>query len=143
VLLALRSGLTPEWAAKISGVPEETITRIAIEFAIAKNKGALSWTGVAQVPNGIYGTAVLVEFSVRSALWSFCFNTCRKYYFPSFEHPFVSFSNFPNFIIQNPARYLPDLRLFNISTIFVIIKFQLQNIASGTQWLMKMDKLSL
>ncbi|MBW2012558.1 MAG: molybdopterin-dependent oxidoreductase [Deltaproteobacteria bacterium] len=50
---------TPEWAAKISGVPAETITRIAIEFAGAKNKGALSWTGVAQVPNGMYGTAAL------------------------------------------------------------------------------------
>ena len=50
---------TPEWAAEISGVPDETIERIAIEFARAKNKGAISWTGVAQVPNGMYGTAAL------------------------------------------------------------------------------------
>ncbi|MBC2714393.1 MAG: molybdopterin-dependent oxidoreductase [Desulfobacteraceae bacterium] len=50
---------TPEWAAKISGVPAETIERIAIEFAGARNKGTLSWTGVAQVPNGMYGTAAL------------------------------------------------------------------------------------
>jgi thiosulfate reductase/polysulfide reductase chain A len=50
---------TPAWAAEISGVPAETIERIAWEFAQAKNKGALSWTGVAQVPNGMYGTAAL------------------------------------------------------------------------------------
>jgi thiosulfate reductase/polysulfide reductase chain A len=50
---------TPEWATKISGVPAETIERIALEFASAKNKGVLSWTGVAQVPNGMYGTAAL------------------------------------------------------------------------------------
>jgi putative dimethyl sulfoxide reductase chaperone len=50
---------TPEWASKISGVPAETIERIALEFANAKNKGVLSWTGVAQVPNGMYGTAAL------------------------------------------------------------------------------------
>jgi thiosulfate reductase/polysulfide reductase chain A len=50
---------TPEWAAQISGVPAETIERIAREFAEAKNKGVLSWTGVAQCPNGMYGTAAL------------------------------------------------------------------------------------
>ena len=50
---------TPEWAAKISGVPAETIERIALEFANSKNKGVLSWTGVAQVPNGMYGTAAI------------------------------------------------------------------------------------
>ncbi|MBW2108967.1 MAG: molybdopterin-dependent oxidoreductase, partial [Deltaproteobacteria bacterium] len=50
---------TPEWAAAISGVPSETIERIALEFARAKNKGALSWTGVAQVPNGMYSTAAI------------------------------------------------------------------------------------
>ncbi len=50
---------TPEWAAEISGVPADTIKRIAFEFAGAKNKGVASWTGVAQVPNGMYGTAAL------------------------------------------------------------------------------------
>ena len=50
---------TPTWAAEISGVPAETIERIAQEFAKAKNKGALSWTGLAQVPNGMYSTAAL------------------------------------------------------------------------------------
>ncbi|MEA1967055.1 MAG: molybdopterin-dependent oxidoreductase [Thermodesulfobacteriota bacterium] len=50
---------TPEWAAEISGVPADTIERIALEFAQAENKGALSWTGLAQVPNGMYGTAAL------------------------------------------------------------------------------------
>ncbi len=50
---------TPEWATRISGVPAETIERIAFEFAGARNKGALSWTGLAQVPNGMYGTAAL------------------------------------------------------------------------------------
>ncbi len=50
---------TPAWAAEISGVPAETIERIAREFAKARNKGALSWTGLAQVPNGMYSTAAL------------------------------------------------------------------------------------
>jgi thiosulfate reductase/polysulfide reductase chain A len=50
---------TPAWAAQISGVPAETIERIAREFASSKNKGALSWTGLAQVPNGMYSTAAL------------------------------------------------------------------------------------
>ena len=50
---------TPEWAAKISGVPAETIERIALEFAHANKKGALSWTGVSQCPNGMYGTAAV------------------------------------------------------------------------------------
>ncbi|MBW1947788.1 MAG: molybdopterin-dependent oxidoreductase, partial [Deltaproteobacteria bacterium] len=50
---------TPEWAGKISGVPSETIERIAREFAMARNKGCLSWTGLAQVPNGMYGTAAI------------------------------------------------------------------------------------
>ncbi len=48
---------TPQWAEEISGVPAKTIERIAFEFAGAQNKGAISWTGVAQVPNGMYGTA--------------------------------------------------------------------------------------
>lgn len=50
---------TPEWAAEISGVPAGTIERIAMEFAQAENKGASSWTGLAQVPNGMYGTSAL------------------------------------------------------------------------------------
>jgi anaerobic selenocysteine-containing dehydrogenase len=50
---------TPQWASKISGVPAETIERIALEFAKAKAKGAISWTGLAQVPNGMYATAAL------------------------------------------------------------------------------------
>ncbi|MCD4744629.1 MAG: molybdopterin-dependent oxidoreductase, partial [Desulfobacteraceae bacterium] len=50
---------TPEWAAEISGVPADTIERIAMEFATAEKKGVMSWTGVAQVPNGMYGTAAL------------------------------------------------------------------------------------
>jgi thiosulfate reductase/polysulfide reductase chain A len=50
---------TPAWAAKISGVPAATIERIAIEFAKSKNKGAMSWTGLAQVPNGMYSTAAI------------------------------------------------------------------------------------
>jgi len=50
---------TPEWAGQISGVPPETIERIAREFAMAKNKGCISWTGLAQVPNGMYGTAAI------------------------------------------------------------------------------------
>jgi len=50
---------TPEWASEISGVPTTTIERIAREFAAARNKGALSWTGLAQVPNGMHGTAAV------------------------------------------------------------------------------------
>lgn len=50
---------TPEWASKISGVPAETIERIAREFALSKNKGSMSWTGLAQTHNGMYGTAAI------------------------------------------------------------------------------------
>ncbi|MBN2125096.1 MAG: molybdopterin-dependent oxidoreductase, partial [Deltaproteobacteria bacterium] len=49
----------PEWAGKISGVPPETIERIAREYAAARNKGCISWTGLAQTPNGMYGTAAI------------------------------------------------------------------------------------
>ncbi len=60
-LLGEEDGLarTPQWASKISGVPAETIERIALEFAKARHKGAMSWTGLAQVPNGMYATAAL------------------------------------------------------------------------------------
>ena len=47
---------TPEWAEKISGVPADTIERIAKEFATAKAKGVGSWAGVSQCPNGYEGT---------------------------------------------------------------------------------------
>ncbi len=50
---------TPKWASNISGVPAETIERIALEFGKATAKGAMSWTGLAQVPNGMYATAAL------------------------------------------------------------------------------------
>lgn len=50
---------TPEWASEISGVPAETIERLAIEFAMAKNKGCISWTGLAQTDNGMYSTAAI------------------------------------------------------------------------------------
>ncbi|ACV69718.1 molybdopterin-dependent oxidoreductase [Desulfohalobium retbaense] len=50
---------TPQWAESISGVPAETIARIAREFAAAKAKGALSWTGLAQVPNGYWSTGAV------------------------------------------------------------------------------------
>lgn len=50
---------TPAWASRISGVPAETIERIALEFAKSTAKGAMSWTGLAQVPNGMYATAAL------------------------------------------------------------------------------------
>jgi anaerobic selenocysteine-containing dehydrogenase/TorA maturation chaperone TorD len=47
---------TPRWAEEISSVPARTIERIALEIAHAQNKGVMSWTGVAQNPNGMYGT---------------------------------------------------------------------------------------
>lgn len=50
---------TPKWASRISGVPAETIERIALEFAKSKAKGAICWTGLAQVPNGMYATAAV------------------------------------------------------------------------------------
>ncbi|MDO9566003.1 MAG: molybdopterin-dependent oxidoreductase [Candidatus Desulfaltia sp.] len=50
---------TPEWAEKISGVPAKTIERIAVEFAGSKNKGVISWAGVAQGPNSMYATAAI------------------------------------------------------------------------------------
>lgn len=51
---------TPEWAEKISGVPAETIERIAREFATAKAKGVGSWAGTSQCPNG-YETTMAVQ----------------------------------------------------------------------------------
>jgi anaerobic selenocysteine-containing dehydrogenase/TorA maturation chaperone TorD len=51
---------TPEWAEKISGVPAETIERIAREFAAAKAKGVGSWAGTSQCPNG-YETTMAVQ----------------------------------------------------------------------------------
>ncbi|WP_319470196.1 molybdopterin-dependent oxidoreductase [uncultured Pseudodesulfovibrio sp.] len=50
---------TPEWAEAISDVPAETIARIAREFAGAKAKGAISWTGLAQNPNGHWSTGAV------------------------------------------------------------------------------------
>ncbi|MGM0645340.1 MAG: molybdopterin-dependent oxidoreductase [Thermodesulfobacteriota bacterium] len=50
---------TPQWAEEISGVPAGTIARIAREFAAAQAKGALSWTGLAQVPNGYWSTGAV------------------------------------------------------------------------------------
>lgn len=50
---------TPEWAEAISGVPAETIARIARELAAARNKGVLSWTGLAQTPNAHWSTAAI------------------------------------------------------------------------------------
>lgn len=50
---------TPQWAEGISGVPADTITRIAREFATAKAKGAISWTGLAQNPNGHWSTGAV------------------------------------------------------------------------------------
>ena len=51
---------TPEWAEKISGVPAETIERIAKEFATAKAKGVGSWAGTSQCPNG-YETTMAIQ----------------------------------------------------------------------------------
>ncbi|GLI34447.1 molybdopterin-dependent oxidoreductase [Desulforhabdus amnigena] len=50
---------TPEWAEAICGIPAETLARIAREFAAAKAKGVLSWTGLAQCPNGHWATAAI------------------------------------------------------------------------------------
>ncbi|NCD25418.1 MAG: molybdopterin oxidoreductase [Deltaproteobacteria bacterium] len=50
---------TPEWAEPICGVPAATLARIAREFATAKAKGVMSWTGLAQTPNGHWATAAI------------------------------------------------------------------------------------
>ena len=50
---------TPQWAEAICGIPAETLTRIAREFAAAKAKGVLSWTGLAQTPNAHWSTAAI------------------------------------------------------------------------------------
>jgi thiosulfate reductase/polysulfide reductase chain A len=47
---------TPAWAEGISSVPAVTIERLANELAHARSPGVMSWTGVAQTPNGMYGT---------------------------------------------------------------------------------------
>jgi hypothetical protein len=51
-----------------SGISAKTIAHIAIEFAGAKNKGALSRIKVAQSPNNLYGTAVL-----KARIGPYCF----------------------------------------------------------------------
>ncbi|WP_339136202.1 MAG: molybdopterin-dependent oxidoreductase [Candidatus Electrothrix sp. GW3-4] len=51
---------TPFWAEGISGVPAATIERLAREFAAAAPAAAaLSWTGVAQVPNAVHATQAI------------------------------------------------------------------------------------
>jgi len=47
---------TPEWAEAVSEVPARTIERIATELAHTQYKGIISWTGVAQTPNGMHAT---------------------------------------------------------------------------------------
>ncbi len=47
---------TPRWAEDICGVPAATLERIAVEMSDARHCGVISWTGVAQTPNGMYGT---------------------------------------------------------------------------------------
>jgi thiosulfate reductase/polysulfide reductase chain A len=50
----------PYWAEEICGVPAATIDRLAREFAAtAPAAGALSWTGVAQVPNAVHATQAI------------------------------------------------------------------------------------
>ncbi len=50
---------TPQWAQEITGVPAEALERVAREFAAAKSKGAISWTGLAQTYNGHWSTAAV------------------------------------------------------------------------------------
>ncbi|WP_446011174.1 molybdopterin-dependent oxidoreductase [Candidatus Electrothrix sp.] len=51
---------TPFWAEAICGVPAATIERLAREFAAAAPAAAaLSWTGVAQVPNAVHATQAI------------------------------------------------------------------------------------
>ena len=50
---------TPEWAEGICGIPADTLARIAREFAAARAKGVLSWTGLAQTPNAHWSTAAI------------------------------------------------------------------------------------
>ncbi|CAK8723617.1 4Fe-4S Mo/W bis-MGD-type domain-containing protein [Candidatus Electrothrix laxa] len=50
----------PFWAEDICGVPAVTIERLAREFAAAAPAAAaLSWTGVAQVPNAVHATQAI------------------------------------------------------------------------------------
>ena len=60
---------TPEWAEKISGVPAETIERIAIEFASAKHPAVMVWTGIAQTPAGFYGTQAIMALNGLMGTW--------------------------------------------------------------------------
>ena len=50
---------TPEWAEPICEVPAETLRTIAREFARATAKGVMSWSGLAQTPNGHWATAAI------------------------------------------------------------------------------------
>jgi thiosulfate reductase/polysulfide reductase chain A len=50
---------TPEWAETICEVPAKTLRTIAREFAGATAKGVMSWSGLAQTPNGHWATAAI------------------------------------------------------------------------------------
>ncbi|MCW5212079.1 molybdopterin-dependent oxidoreductase [Desulfobulbus sp. TB] len=61
-LLGKEDGIirNPFWAEDICGVPAATIERLAREFAaVAPAAAALSWTGVAQVPNAVHATQAI------------------------------------------------------------------------------------
>ncbi|GAU07407.1 molybdopterin-dependent oxidoreductase [Desulfoplanes formicivorans] len=50
---------TPQWAEAICEVPAKTLQTIAREFAGATAKGVMSWSGLAQTPNGHWATAAI------------------------------------------------------------------------------------
>ncbi|MCI5166425.1 MAG: molybdopterin oxidoreductase, partial [Candidatus Electrothrix sp. GM3_4] len=61
-LLGKEDGIlrTPFWAEDICGVPAATLERLAREFAAASPAAAaISWTGVAQVPNAMHATQAI------------------------------------------------------------------------------------
>ncbi len=60
---------TPEWAEKISGVPAETIERIALEFANAEHPAVMIWCGIAQNPDGFYATQAIMALNGLMGTW--------------------------------------------------------------------------
>lgn len=50
---------TPEWAEPICGIAADSLRTVARDFAAASAKGVLSWTGLAQGPNGHWATAAI------------------------------------------------------------------------------------
>ncbi|MCQ2500387.1 MAG: molybdopterin-dependent oxidoreductase [Lachnospiraceae bacterium] len=61
---------TPEWAEKITGLPAETIRRIALEFAAAKAPAVIGGTGACRRKNGGMNIRLTIILSAITGAWA-------------------------------------------------------------------------